>query len=223
MAVVHDVLIAIQGDAMIMHTRWVIALIAATMLLGVAATTAAAGRFQIDNAERGFRIVWTPLSFEAAGATVRCNMTLEGSFVSRSFVKRIATIIGKITSAAINTCAGGVETFLTERLPQNISYSGFSGTLPTITGLVMRVFPQMTIDPEGALPRCLMSPEETEPWIVIGNIGGTGELNTIRSEENSAIGTAGGFLCVFGTRGKFIGTGTASVLGGVTKTLVRLI
>jgi hypothetical protein len=116
----------------------VTALMAAVLLAG-AASTASARNLSVS--EQGFRVSWENLEFIAA-VTVRCRLTLEGSFHARSFAKIPRTLIGAI-SRAINghPCTGGeawvdngteVEPLGTapNRLPWHLTYESFTGRLP---------------------------------------------------------------------------------------------
>lgn len=202
------------------RTRAVISALAAAAALMLATSAASAGRLELTNAERGFRFVWTPITFEAAGTSVRCNLTLEGSFTRRTTTKTISAFLGLVTRAPLNTCTGGTMT--TTRWPWFLVYRGFGGALPNISSLTLDINNgEFSVQPEG-LPGCNFSTETGEPMRGIATIS-SGELTQIRADETATIGTGGGFLCEFGTRGRFIGTGTASVLGETAKTRIRLI
>lgn len=79
---------------------------------------------------------------------MRCQITLEGSFHSRTIVKSVGTLIGYITAARSKneSCTGGRMwlyngterlgvTTLETSLPWHVTYEGFAGTLPNITSL----------------------------------------------------------------------------------------
>ena len=89
-----------------------------------------------------FRQTYRSLEFEHALGTVRCPVTLEGSFASRTINKVAASTIGSITRAAFNeaSCAGGRAGALPEGLPWSMTYSGFTGTLPNITRTIRGAF-----------------------------------------------------------------------------------
>jgi hypothetical protein len=203
------------------RSKLILAAISAIALLGMAVSAASASRLEVVNSERGFRIVWSPLTFEAAEATVRCNVTLEGSFTRRTTTKTLNAAIGKVTRAPINSCTGG--TLSSSGLPWNVAYGGFGGTLPSITSITKRITnARITIQPSG-LPACNMISELEEPLRAIETLNAAGEITSSRADETATIGTEGGFLCFFAGRGRFIGTGTASVLGETAKTRLRLI
>jgi len=105
-----------------------------------------------------FRVVWTPLTlYEPFNFfTIRCNVTLEGSFHERTFAKVFGTLVGYVTRAAIShPCTGGEAWFwngtegaLTgaSSLPWHLRYEGFSGTLPSIASVSLTITrPKQTI------------------------------------------------------------------------------
>lgn len=132
-----------------MHARTtgMLAVIVATLALAIAVDGAAARNFNISN--QFFRITWRELSFFDQGfpEEALCPVTLEGSFHSRTFQKVIESLIGYITKAVVHEAAcrdqvGGAAAarFLQERLPYHIRYAGFTGALPAITSLKVRIF-----------------------------------------------------------------------------------
>src|SRR5215212_591052 len=127
------------------------ALVAALALVS-AFSTASARNLSVSN--QSFRIAWTPLTFTEGGLfNVRCNVTLEGSFHYRTIVKSLRALLGFITRATVErpscrtnlgTAASaatwnGIETILgaatPNTLPWHVTYEGFTGTLPNITGV----------------------------------------------------------------------------------------
>jgi hypothetical protein len=197
------------------------ALTVAIASCAMATSVASANRLEFTNSERGFRLSWMPMTFEVAESTIRCNVTLEGSFTRRTTTKTLNAAIGKVTRAPINSCTGG--TLSSSGLPWNVAYGGFGGTLPSITSITKRITnARITIQPSG-LPACNMISELEEPLRAIETLNAAGEITSSRADETATIGTEGGFLCFFAGRGRFIGTGTASVLGETAKTRLRLI
>ena len=122
-----------------------LAALTAAVLLASMVGSASARNLSVTN--RDFRVVWAPLSFSDAFRffAVRCNVTMEGSFHANTIVKTLHTLIGNITRAIVGRpCTGGeawawngTEGALTgvSSLPWNMSYEGFTGTLPTIAGI----------------------------------------------------------------------------------------
>lgn len=108
----------------------------AALVLAVAVETASASRLQPSSQQ--VRAAWSPVTFvvgEGLG-TIRCDLTLEGSFHARTFAKVREALVGNVTSASINsTCTGGVLHLLTESLPWHLRYDSFAGTLPRLTSI----------------------------------------------------------------------------------------
>jgi hypothetical protein len=158
--------------------------LAAAMLF----TSAASARsFSITN--QNIRATWRELIFEGKPerpnnpGPIRCAVTMEGSFHTRTIIKEAGALIGYITRAQVqHPCVGGeyifhngTETILRGRpettLPWHLRYSSFTGRLPDITALnvVMRGM-VMSADFTGLL-RCLETfGSETEERIWIFNI-----------------------------------------------------
>jgi hypothetical protein len=124
--------------------KLILTALAASLLLSAAVSTASARNLSVSN--QGIRATWTALQFEG-GASIRCQVTLEGSFHSRTIVKVARLLIGAITRAQVKqeTCTGGRYSFFngTERyngttpsntLPWHLTYESFIGNLPNITG-----------------------------------------------------------------------------------------
>jgi hypothetical protein len=136
------------------RTRLFLGALTAAIVLSSAVGAASANRLSLSN--NRFRQVWTPLSISnaEAGVTVQCNVTLEGSFHYNTFAKARGLLRGYITKAAFaHPCTGGGEAFSTNgveeegggrpfpsTLPWHITYSGFEGTLPNITGVQVNAF-----------------------------------------------------------------------------------
>jgi hypothetical protein len=64
---------------------------------------------------------------------IRCDLTLEGSLITSSFVKRAGTVIGSFQRSTVANCEGGELRI--SGLPVSILYEGFEGTLPNISGI----------------------------------------------------------------------------------------
>ncbi|HZV73605.1 MAG TPA: hypothetical protein VFF79_07815 [Conexibacter sp.] len=117
------------------HTKLTLAALTATLLMALAVNTASANNISVSN--QFFRVVWSPLNFIGEGSSVRttCDVTLEGSFHSRTIVKTIGSLIGYVTRAIFGGCTENSSTVLTATLPWHLTYEGFSGRLPNITRL----------------------------------------------------------------------------------------
>ncbi len=108
----------------------------AVMTLLLTTSSAAANRLSVN--VDTFRIIWNTMSFTtAAGTTIRCKVTLQGSFTSRVIAKTLGATMGEITAASIAECSGGRMVFLTETLPWTILYRGYVSALPNITAVLV--------------------------------------------------------------------------------------
>jgi hypothetical protein len=105
-------------------------------IMALAATTAAARNFSVGN--QTFRGTFNNFEFEAAAVRTTCRVTLEGSLHTRTIAKVAGSLIGYITRATFGQCSAGT-TVLTQTLPWHVSYESFSGRLPSITLLVLRM------------------------------------------------------------------------------------
>jgi len=128
------------------------ALIAA-LLLAAAIDTAGARRLSVSS--QTIRTTWSRLEFfeTAIGITVRCPVTFEGSFHSRTIAKVARALIGAITRVDVFTerCTGGFAKGKPP-FPWHITYESFTGTLPNITSvrLLLARFRFLLISPSFA-------------------------------------------------------------------------
>jgi hypothetical protein len=126
----------------------IVATLAATALLATVVATSSARNFSVSN--QNIRVTWNRLDFVGGGRTIECNLTLEGSFHSRTIAKVARTLIGAITKAKYHRpCRGGeawtangLETHprlgrLANTLPWHITYEAFAGRLPAITEILL--------------------------------------------------------------------------------------
>ncbi len=117
------------------------------MVLAGAISTASARRFEISN--QLIRTAWISLRFAERTATgggeVRCPITIEGSFHSKTISKVCGQLIGLISRAiaprANCTFNNGAEGFelLPASLPWRLLYINFVGVLPRIGGFITKV------------------------------------------------------------------------------------
>jgi hypothetical protein len=117
----------------------ILAATVATVALGVIVSTTSANRVARSN--QTFRAIWSEVAFEGGTGfgNVTCQLTIEGTFHSRTASKVAESLSGFITSSTIGTCTGGSARMLTEQLPWHVRYESFEGTLPRITGIRIRV------------------------------------------------------------------------------------
>jgi hypothetical protein len=139
------------------HAKLLLAGAVATLALSVAVSTASANRLSMTS--RAIRSVWRVVEFTASpGITVRCPLTVEGSFHSATFHKIRRALIGYMTRAGFGasaSCTGGGMTVLTETLPWHVTYEKFEGTLPNITHVGVEVIGAGVRIEERSLGACL--------------------------------------------------------------------
>jgi hypothetical protein len=107
----------------------------AAMVLAAALSTASARNLEVS--PQGILTSWIALEFQSSAATVRCPVTLDGSFHSRTIPKTVNLLIGAITEVRIKreSCTNGSASINNATLPWHILYRGFTGNLPTITSV----------------------------------------------------------------------------------------
>jgi hypothetical protein len=115
-------------------SRLLLATLAAAAVLAAGAATACASRLSVN--EQSWRMVWQPAVMSIEGiATASCNITLDGSFHSRTFTKARAVMARSNLRFSGVSCTGTAVTLLPEALPWELVYDSFSGTLPSISQL----------------------------------------------------------------------------------------
>ncbi len=122
--------------------KWFMVMTAAALLFSSLAGNAAAR--SLSSQEQSFSVTWNSVEFGSSAATIRCRLTLEGSFHSRTIAKIARSLIGYVTRAIVGRpCTGGEawsdngaesEPLGTapNKLPFHLTYESFSGTLPAI-------------------------------------------------------------------------------------------
>lgn len=187
------------------HTKLLLAAIAASLALASAVSTASAGRISVS--ETRFSQIWRPiLFFTGDGVTIHCDMTLEGSFHYRSIAKVARSLIGYVTKAVIqhvgDVCAEGdaftlngvevaLRVTLANTLPWHITYEGFEGTLPGMTGIRVLIRPSFVLN-ELLTTLCLYS---GNLQAVIKRDAGGRATQIIPDESIAATKVSGGILC----------------------------
>lgn len=178
----------------------------------MAASNASATHGSVENTGASFATMWTPLEFEVAGTTIRCNVTLWGRIGGATFSKRAGLRVGSVIEVEVaEPCTGGRIRVLRETLPWELTYGSFGGTLPSIASIRLSLVGLAAkITPEG-LPECLFRTEVSRPAKTISTVtreaGGALEIPSTRLDETAGIETSGGFLCTFAGAGHLKGTG----------------
>jgi hypothetical protein len=202
-----------------MHTRTklILAALAAAIALGALVAAATATRLAVSN--QLVRITWSearPLVFEGGSSfgAVRCLLTMEGTFHSRTVAKSPEALIGFVTSATISTCTGGSARALQASLPWHIFYESFSGTLPRITEInVILVGDAFVVHGNLNGQECLYSATAASPFkgAVVRNTT-TGVAENLRPNESV------GFAITSGNT-SFLNCPTVGFFNGASATL----
>jgi len=208
----------------------------AIALLGIGAGTASATHFQLLEFERGFRIVYPTMEFSTGGfsGTVRCRVTVEGTFHRSTYAKVSGTLVGYITRARVqHPCTNGEAWTLTaaegrpETLPWHVQYVSFTGTLPTIATIS-----QQTVGSSFLVEQfnffCLARSTQARPIIGSNALAAGSEANlrvvTTQTVSGSIPLTSGGGFGCPSASGTLAGTSSSVTQLGNTNALgVRLI
>jgi len=199
--------------------------LAAALLLSAAVSTAGARNLSVSN--QNLRTTWRSLEFAGEFVTIRCPVTLEGSFHARSIVKSPRSLIGAITRAVIKneSCTNGSA--VAKLLPWHITWESFAGRLPTITStrLLLSRFRWLLT------ARTIFGEVTCEIGNATDNISGDVALNAA-SEATTLTPTEGSNIAhltnperePFGcSEGRMIGAGDVMLLGTTTRIRVTLI
>jgi hypothetical protein len=189
----------------------------AVILLLTLASAGSAGRLSLTS--RPLRVVWSAFEVDESLSTIRCAVTLEGSFHSATIRKVEEALLGYVTRAVAGSpCTGGSARFLAETLPWHFTYNGFEGTLPRITGITHHLIGMaLSTDPTGELTGCLYRSSPPLPTVFTGVIVSAGYRlwRILRGfNERLACGIAGIAL---------EGDGTVTVLGSTALISISLI
>jgi hypothetical protein len=113
-------------------SKLLLAVASAVVLSAVLAGSAGARTFSLSH--QNLRATWTRMDYSGGFGTVECEITVEGSAHTRTIAKVVNLLLGYVTSATVHRCARGGATILAASLPWHVTYKGFAGTLPNITG-----------------------------------------------------------------------------------------
>jgi hypothetical protein len=176
-------------------TKLVLAVLAATILLSIAAGSAVALRSL--SASSTTLVAQGNETFAGSnGINVICPLTLTGS-VNRATAKRAGAILGSITRVdpvgnGRRPCRTNVlvaaEVVAVLGLPWNIAYNSILGTLPRITGILATI-QRVQFLLEIAGQRCLF--EGDVPFLIIVEAGGALTIGTpLRNNQGLVAGLA---------------------------------
>jgi hypothetical protein len=199
-----------------------LATLAATLILTFAVGTASAGRLSVNSPT--LRVTWASLELSNSariGSPLRCPLTLEGSFHSRSIAKVARRLIGYISTARVGTCTGGSMTLHAESLPWHLTYESFAGTLPNITEITL-LLTGMFFEINNGAATCSARTEPRNNAAFISRIDPTTRrITSLAADPTRRIPLTGG-LCAL-TTGFFEGNGGVTQLGTTTGITVTLI
>jgi hypothetical protein len=177
------------------RSKLILAALTAALALGALVSAATATRIAVSN--QLFRVTWTGLSFNGGSSfgEVRCPVTIEGTFHSRTIVKNTSSLIGFVTSAAVGSpCTGGTATILQGSLPWHIWYNGFTGRLPDITGIQLRMLSAaFKVKSNLNGQECLYTAEAASPMKgSVNRTTSTGVAESLRPDETAGIAITSG-------------------------------
>ena len=201
---------------MLIRSRTLLACLVASSLLLVTVSAASANSLSVSS--QRFKTVFTELEIVAENGTVRCNLTLEGSFHSATIPKSQWTLIGHITSASVGSCSEAddvVVRLLTAFLPWHLSYESFINTLPSIVAMHVRLVGLAFSWSDWF--SCLYATSLGEPLRLTFNRQAGGELNSVATDPAYDINGRGTFCAP----ARLIGDGSVTTPGGST-VLLRL-
>jgi hypothetical protein len=207
--------------------KLVLTALAAALLLASAVSSASARSLRVTS--QLFRVTWSRLEFinTETGVTIRCQVTLEGSFHSATIAKVERALIGAITRATVKeaSCTNGRARPNNETLPWHVTYENFAGTLPNITAVGL-LLSRISFNLEIAGGLCT-----GRYGIATDNISGTATRNTTSGAITTLAPVAGrntvtlertiSGICP--PRGSFSGTGEVFQLNTTTRISVTLI
>lgn len=179
--------------------RMVLAVIA---VIAIAAGSATATRLEVSSTP--FKIVFNPLAITYGTTTIRCPITLEGTFAARSFLKTSGAQIGSLvrSNVATSSCVNGRMTYNNETLPWSVNYTSFSGTLPSISAIrASLVGVSFNIEGPLILP-CRFTTKSAESWTTELSREAGGSLTTVGANGTITSETAGCTTATFGERGR---------------------
>jgi hypothetical protein len=134
----------------------------ATLLLALNIGTAGARSLSIFPSQ-SFRTTFNDLEFSVGEIRDDCRVTLEGSLHARTIAKVAGALVGYVTRVQTGQCSVTETRILTETLPWHIRYNSFSGTLPNITLLFVRVRGAFSVT------FCLVATDFSARFLVDGN------------------------------------------------------
>jgi hypothetical protein len=212
-----------------MRNRSKLLLAGLTAALAFGAFVSAAPAVRLALSGQQFRATWNKLQFQGF-VTIECHVTIEGSFHSRTISKVLEALVGYVSRVTVDStnCTNGSARALTELLPWHIRYGGFTGTLPDITGINLRlVRGAFLVQVAGIAPaKCLYESTAASPMKgVVNRITATRVAESLRVEQAGIPFTSGTSSFSCGNSGRLEGATNSLTEGpggpNITVELVR--
>ncbi|HEU4721160.1 MAG TPA: hypothetical protein VFS59_07325 [Gemmatimonadaceae bacterium] len=159
----------------------------AALLLSMAVGTASARNLSISNPN--IRVTWSNLEFVGT-VTIRCQLTLEGSFHRNTIVKERGTLIGAVSRATIKSESCTNARLRTQAMPWHLTYEGFRGTLPNIEEvfLLLARFLFLLERVLGSTVECRYgTATDNLSFATINEAGGTGNLVLVAGRATATL------------------------------------
>jgi len=208
----------------------------AALAVACAVGSSSAREFSISH--RGIRATWASLEFRAEFGTIRCPVTIEGSFHANGFGKTVGNLIGAVFGANVQqeACVGGrVSAFngtepynggtAPQTLPGHYTFFAYSGTLPNVTAVYLELSRnRWGVRDSGGF--CTGQYGTAEDRLRLGfNREAGGRITSVEtvaaSNRLTLFRRDGGFLCP--PRGEVLGTGQVAAQGTTTRIALTLI
>lgn len=219
------------------YVKLAITALVATAALAALVSTASATALSITN--RNIRAVWSSMEFTNAAATVRCRVTLEGTFHENTIAKVERTLIGYVTRADLRrACTGGTAWIyngtevnevltgtLTNSLPWHITYEGFNGNLPTPSAIrILLILARFKLRATflGITLLCVYRTTSTQNATGTANLGAGGAVTNLEASTQELTSETGGG-CPRGRLRSPAGDGVVTLLGTTNAVSVTLI
>jgi hypothetical protein len=215
--------------------KLILSALAASVLLAALVSTASARNLSVSN--QNIRATFTRLELAVSeSVAIRCRVTLEGSFHTRTIAKA-AALIGAITKVAVDqsNCTmgtgaafNGVDryngTTTPNTLPWHLSYVSFAGTLPNITSIRVGLsrFRFGIRDSSGLCTGQYGNETDSVQADAALSARAISSLTPVEGSNNATlIRRDGGLLCP--SPGRLRSAGTVTLLGATTLITVTLI
>jgi hypothetical protein len=203
-----------------MRLRWKIPGLLVALAGVVAPESSYANRLSVSNQQ--FTIQWPEITFTGDNGTViRCRLTLEGSFHSRTIAKSSGLLVGHVTRGIFDTpnCPGFRAMALSEDLPWHVTYQSFSGSLPRIVSLQLLFIGVRFLIEGGFFTSCLGTTTLENPMGGNANREAGGAITAL--EASGSIPVSGGFCPASGIT--FSANGAVFLLGTTNRITLTLI